>query len=486
MTGKDVFCKYKTGSGKTLAYLLPQLKRLTKEPYQTLILVPTRELASQIVFVLQKLLNSKNPSFVQSLTGGIEAQTWLESLKKTPPYFLIATPDILWKLFSDPFFYDIIPKFKTMIVDEPDSVMKPSSRFISPSARAHRVRHPKAGSLCIQKMLDINKKVQLVFVSATVDSKLKNELKKYGWFRVPLEIRDLDIEKIKIPVNVKHQFIICEEANKLEEFVKFLNQIAPKPILVFLRNGSSIIEFILSLKQRDIEAIDVSKIFLDSAVRKESEKYEQELQIFLNGKVRVLVAIEESARGLDFPDLEHVFVFDFSTGTKLPYYIHMAGRTGRLDKPGTVTCIISPDQMKAIRRMEGYLQINYTNLTPERAIPEKPIDYGKKSKKKQEAKNAQNNPQPSNSNVEKLQKSKDDDTQKAKEKPKDTQKTKQQSEKFKNNIQKTKQQFGKSKDDSQKIKGNSKDTQKTKQFQQSKGNTEKTKNSNKKKTWSKE
>lgn len=337
---RDVCVHSETGSGKTLAYLLPLLNRLDlkSETTQIVIVAPTHELAIQIQRVCCDLSqNGPLPFRTLLLIGGTSMDRQIEKLKKKP-HVAVGSPGRICELVE-------MGKlkahtFRTLVLDEADSLLDdrslPAVRKIISGAPQNR---------------------QLVFVSATEQPNSSREIATLA----PNCVR-LQPESAPINPNIEHLFTECEERDKPDVLRKLIHATRPERALVFVHRNTTAETVAAKLAYHQIAAVD-----LHGAFSKEDRK--KAMDDFRSGKIRVLIASDIAARGLDIAGVTHIFNLDAPSQSLA--YIHRVGRTARAGAKGTAVSILSGPECRLARRYQQELGISMqeVRLREERVIP---------------------------------------------------------------------------------------------------------------------
>lgn len=320
LENKDIIGESQTGSGKTLAYLLPIFERINtaKRETQALILAPTHELAMQIDREVQ-LLSENSDSGVTSapIIGGANIERQILKLREKPHIITGSTGRIL----------DLIKRRKinsqtirTIVIDEGDKLLD--------------VNNLPAVKDVIKTTL---RDRQLMVFSATIDDKTLNTA-------VSL-MKEPEIIKIKgvmdINPNINHMYFICEQRDKIEILRKLIASIKPERAILFINKSE---EIQLTASKLQYHKINAYPIYGNAS----KEERKKALEGFRAGKIRILVASDLAARGLDIQDVTHIFNLDLPEDSN--EYLHRSGRTGRVDKSGTVISIVTPREASMLEK----------------------------------------------------------------------------------------------------------------------------------------
>lgn len=347
---KSLLIQSETGSGKTLVFLLPALQ-FPGKAFGTVIIVPTRELASQLLFETRRLLGDK--TIVESFVSGIDLSKQEARLKdnKRKPLIVIGTAKkILEIVDKDP---SLVQHTKTIVIDEVDKVLLPLHRKTPFKKLTHRENHPRPAKLLVEKILKTSKvkPIQLIGASATVNDELKEDLIELGWgdHVTVIQSPSLEGKHRNVPPCIKHQYVICDHSlgiTKAEALARIFMDSGQKSALVFIHRLQSVDSFVWELKELGINAIALYK----QVANQDHEEYKKFLTDFRTGKINVVVGTEETVRGLDFKELSHVYLTEVAKN--IDEYLHLAGRVGRQGRPGTATTLVSTKDPREEIRMK--------------------------------------------------------------------------------------------------------------------------------------
>jgi ATP-independent RNA helicase DbpA len=342
----DVVLLSPTGSGKTLGFLLPLLDLLKPDTdqVQTLILVPSRELALQI----EQVFKAMGTGFkVNCCYGGHPLKIELNNLSQ-PPAVLIGTPGrIAQHLRQENFSTESI---QTLILDEFDK----SLEFGFQEDMAYIIRQLPA----------LNKRI---LTSATK----MDEIPVFTGVKHPIEIVFLKNKADKPDIKIKA--VISPAADKLDTLFSLICKIGDKATLVFCNHREAVDRISDLLRQRGI----VHDIFHGGM---EQEDRERALLKFRNGSHHLLITTDLASRGLDIPEIAYVVHY------QLPHteeaFLHRNGRTARWHAKGTAYLILTEDEKLAYLKQKPEIE-----ELPEKRIIPKPspwvtlyIAAGKKDK----------------------------------------------------------------------------------------------------------
>jgi ATP-independent RNA helicase DbpA len=306
--GNDILVLAPTGSGKTLAFLLPVLDQLDKERkgVQSLILVPSRELALQIEQVF-KLMGTGFK--VNCCYGGHLIKTERNNLEQ-PPAVLIGTPGrIAYHLRHQNFDESTIT---TLVLDEFDKALE--------------FGFTEDMSFIIGQLLSLK---QRILTSATP----MQEIPAFAGLKNEVEINFLKDAQILPDLKLKKIHTTSED--KLDTLFELICKIGSKTTLIFCNHRETVDRISDLLIDKDL----AHDIFHGGM---EQDERERALLKFRNGSIKILITTDLAARGLDIPEVEYIIHY------QLPYtedaFLHRNGRTARMNAKGTVYLILADEE----------------------------------------------------------------------------------------------------------------------------------------------
>jgi ATP-dependent RNA helicase DeaD len=322
----DVWLSAPTGSGKTLAYLLPLLEQIdaTTTDLQVAILSPTQELAVQIHDCIRLLEQGGSPATrSQLLIGNASAQRQKEKLKKKP-HIVVGTCGRMLEL-------GIQRKLKlhlcrSVVIDEADNMLTDDS-----------IEDVEA----FLKMTPRDR--QLIFTSATEKGNAFNTAQSIG-----TNVQWLQAEKQQIVPTIEHSYFEARFHNKARALHHLLKTVCPERAIAFVHRNEGAEELGADLERRHLHL---------AVLHAGLSKFERQtaLDDFRRGKIKVLVASDVAARGLDIKGITHIINVDLPSDSD--DYLHRTGRTGRMGASGHAISLVSEGEMKLIRRYERDLGI---------------------------------------------------------------------------------------------------------------------------------
>lgn len=320
LAGKDVLATAQTGTGKTAAFALPLLSQMIegKTNRPTLIVAPTRELAEQIGSVLVELTAHARELRVAVIIGGSSYPRQIRALR-TNPAFVVGTPGRL--IDQVRLGHLKLGGFGTLVMDEADRMLDMGFEPQMNELIAHLPRERQG----------------LLF-SATLPPEILKLANSY--LRAPVRVA---IGAVSKPVERIRQDVIQTTAkDKDETLIREIDKVAGS-VLIFTKTKWKTEKL---AKFLDKAGHDVARIHGDRSQNQRSNAIKE----FREGRVRILVATDIAARGLDIPHIEHVVNYDLPMCPE--DYIHRIGRTARgLESEGHSIAFVTPEERQTWARI---------------------------------------------------------------------------------------------------------------------------------------
>jgi len=369
--GRDAIVQAKTGSGKTLAYMLPLLAALKAKPaVQAIVVLPTAELAAQVALVARSLASaSPERLMVMTLLDGPGASRQRKWIVAEPPQLIVGNVQQIDEFLRARLLQ--LNKLRVLVVDEVDACLadRDTSAVLQRvlgglafrfSQLAKEQVDPRTGrrSREIQQAVQGREERQTVFVSATLPQKnhFRKQCVQENWCReLPLLIHSEPHEKL--PSQLRHGWAPCSASARLAALRLLLRRHEPTltGAIIFLKSGmkasemrefASLISDIIDEGQPEILAENTPINDRKNAVR-----------AFRTGSRRLLLATFVGARGLDIPHCSHIYIVGIPDSHDT--YLHMAGRCGRMGRPGLVNVFASNKEKFVLRRLANVLGIKF-------------------------------------------------------------------------------------------------------------------------------
>lgn len=321
--GNDLLGIAQTGTGKTLAFGIPVVQRLLQNKSKALILLPTRELATQVEESLRKICLNSGLRTV-SLIGGEPINRQIYSLKYNPR-IIIATPGRLLDHYKRRTIN--LENISILVLDEADMMF---DLGFAPQIEE------------IIKLTPTNR--QTLLFSATMPAPIIKLAEKY--LKSPLQIEvapaGTTAELVDQEIYLVHQ---NDRLNTLKKILLDYKNL----VLIFVRTKHGASNLTEKLKN---EGHQVSEIHSNLSFNQRKVS----LASFKNGTKRILVATDVAARGLDIKDIELVLNFDLPDNSE--DYVHRIGRTARAGKGGKAISFALPHQRREIQKIERLIRKN--------------------------------------------------------------------------------------------------------------------------------
>lgn len=339
LAGKDVLGQAKTGSGKTAAFGLPLFHMATRGlPFQSIILVPTRELAQQVAAEMNEL-GQFTPIKTSAVFGGESIQTQSRNLEQGPE-IIVATPGRLMDMLERGRIH--LNNVKFVVLDEVDRMLDIGFRDD------------------IRKILGgVRGEHRTIFVSATISPEIESLARKYM----------RDPEKIVAAAGsltvslVEQHYLTVNPWDKRKLLLHLLTHEEPTLTVVFCRTKRTVDDVAEYLQKHKV---DVQAIHGDMQQGRRNRVMTQ----LRGGHLTVLIASDLAARGLDVEDISHVINYDLPEDPEV--YIHRIGRTARAGRGGIAWSFVTRDQGELLTAIEQLANIEIPKMDYPDFVPTPP------------------------------------------------------------------------------------------------------------------
>ncbi len=332
LAGRNMMIQARTGSGKTGAFLLPMLERLdvTKNQCQALILVPTRELARQVHQEAENLCGKAGFHTV-AVYGGVGYGRQIDAFRKGA-HIVVGTPGrvldhLLKRTLS-------LKHLVMLIFDEADRML---SMGFYPDMKK------------VQKHLP-SRRLHGSMFSATFPSQVKHTANEF--IREP-EFISLSEDHVHV-TDTQHVYYIVPGMDKDRSLIRIIEIENPASAIIFCNTKAEVHYVSVVLQNFGYDADELTS----DLAQKDREKV---LTRVRKRTLRYLVATDVAARGLDIPDLSHVFLYEPPEDPK--DYIHRAGRTGRAGSPGVAMSLVNYSESSQLSRIAKRYGIDMQELS---------------------------------------------------------------------------------------------------------------------------
>ncbi|WP_114777386.1 DEAD/DEAH box helicase [Botryobacter ruber] len=353
LKGEDVLAIAQTGTGKTAAFAIPVIDMLhvrksskRSNGIKCIVMAPTRELALQLTEVFEQIgRHTRVKTFC--VFGGVEQGPQIAKLEAGID-ILVATPGRLFDLVSQG--YIQLDRVEVLILDEADHML--DLGFI------HDIR---------QLIRHLPRKRQTLFFSATINETIK-EL-AYSLVNKPVRIQVSP--KDPVAKNVDHSVMYVDMDDKRFFLERVVKENPDKKILAFVRTQVRAERVVKAMERVGIEAASIHG-------GKEQRDRTDVMKRFKSGAVKLLVATDVSARGIDIPGVEYVVNYDLPDQPE--NYVHRVGRTGRGTQKGIAVSFCSPEEKPILDEIQQYLTKDIKVLEVDKEDYEATIDFSADAK----------------------------------------------------------------------------------------------------------
>jgi ATP-dependent RNA helicase RhlE len=330
LNGEDVLGLAQTGTGKTAAFGIPLITRMqdygrkpAAKTVRGLVLAPTRELANQIAATL-KGLTEGSPMKIGLVVGGVSINPQIQRIARGTD-ILVATPgrllDILDRNALD------LGSCDFLVLDEADQML--DLGFI------HALR--KISALLPEER-------QTMLFSATMPKQMNEIANSYLQRPVRIEVTPPGKPAAKVTQSVH----FSAKAEKLSLLKELLTEHKDERTLVFGRTKHGMEKLMRVLDKAGFAAAAIHG-------NKSQGQRERALAAFKSGEIKVLVATDVAARGLDIPDVKYVYNYELPNVPDA--YVHRIGRTARAGKDGQAVAFCAPDEMDELKAIQKTMKI---------------------------------------------------------------------------------------------------------------------------------
>lgn len=329
LNSEDLLAIAQTGTGKTAAFVIPLLHKIhvgkikkRTDGIKCIVMVPTRELAMQIGDVF-KNLGAKTKVNILAVFGGVEQDPQIAKLEKGTDV-LIATPGRLFDLVSQGHIH--LNRVETLILDEADQML----------------------DLGFYKDIEdlirfLPKYRQTLFFSATINKKIK----KLAYSLINSKAIRIQISpKDPVSKNVTHSVAFIDMDDKRFFLEHLYNTHEGSKILVFVRTKVR-----AERVQKAMERVNIKAECLHGEINQKDRI--ETLNKFKSGELKLLIATDVSARGIDIPGVEYVINYDLPEVAE--QYVHRIGRTGRGNNKGIAISFCAKEERELLKAIEEIL-----------------------------------------------------------------------------------------------------------------------------------
>jgi len=351
LKGEDVLAIAQTGTGKTAAFAIPIISILQEmkhsvryeEGIKCIVLEPTRELALQVTEVFQKMAKGTKVETL-CLFGGVDQAPQVDKIVKGVD-ILIATPGRMFDLIYQKHLK--ITGVEILVLDEADHMLDLGF---------------------IKDIQDVKKFLpkfhQTLFFSATINE----QIKKVAYSLVRNAIRIQLSPKDPVAKNIKHSVAFVEMDDKRFFLERVINENPESKILVFVRTKVRAERVKAAMQRVGIES---------ETIHGDKEQLDRLLVLdkFRSGEVKILIATDVSARGIDIANVDYVVNYDLPDVPE--NYVHRVGRTGRGMQKGLAVSFCAAEEKPILAEIEGFMGKKIRVLELDKQEYAETIDFSK-------------------------------------------------------------------------------------------------------------
>ena len=314
LNGKDLLVESETGSGKTLAFSLPIIENLEGDETEALILSPTRELAKQITSEIE--MASERIDAV-TIYGGVDYEPQIQGAKTAN--IIVGTPGRV---------LDLLQKGKIDVSGLEYFVLDEADRMLDMGFQDE-----------LEAIIDFlpDRRKNLLF-GATIPRALKKMCDKYN-----IDPEIIRIEPGEHTAELEEAYVNVKNNNKLSYLYTFLKKKDRDLSIVFCQTKNTTRWLADKLRKNDIDAQEMNGDMSQN-------QREKTLARFENGEIKVIVATDVAARGIDVDRVTHVFNYDVPDTADT--YTHRIGRAGRQGREGEAITLLEPDDHQKFRKLK--------------------------------------------------------------------------------------------------------------------------------------
>ena len=328
LENKDLIACAQTGTGKTAAFILPILNKLTgKEDcsINTLIIVPTRELAIQIDQEIQGLSYFVSVGS-KAIYGGGDGKSWDEQKEalKDGTDIIVATPGKLLSHIAQG--YVDFSKVQHLVLDEADKMLDMGF-----------------SDDLLSIISNLPKERQTLLFSATMPTKIR-ELAK----RILKEPEEITLSISKPAAGVAQKVYLTFDTQKIPLITSILKERTEyTSIIIFTSSKSKVSEIVHALRKNGIKSQGVSSNL-------DQEQREEILRGFRSKRIRIIVATDVMSRGIDIKEIN--LVINYDTPFDAEDYVHRVGRTARANTKGEAITLVNEKDMRKLAQIQRLIE----------------------------------------------------------------------------------------------------------------------------------
>jgi ATP-dependent RNA helicase DeaD len=322
LEGHDLVGQAQTGTGKTAAFGIPIVSGISprERGVKAIVLTPTRELAIQVAHELSLIGKNKGVS-AYPIYGGVSIERQINTLRRGRHQIIVGTPGRVKDLINRGVLR--LDKVRYAVLDEADQML--DMGFIED----------------IEEILSKTpKKKQTLLFSATMPYEIRKLIGRY----LKPDYKSVKVGKQLITPKVKQRLLFVRSEDKIKALEKLLKEHEGVSTIVFVKTKRDAADIERELQRR---GIDARALHGDLTQRQR----EQVMRAFRDGRVKVLVATDVAARGLDIKGVGLVINYELPENPES--YVHRIGRTGRAGQEGTAISLVAEPEKRRLYRIKG-------------------------------------------------------------------------------------------------------------------------------------
>jgi superfamily II DNA/RNA helicase len=333
LQNNDVIAQAQSGTGKTGAFTVSalQLVDVSKNETQIIIIAPTRELATQIISVVNKIGTFVNGLRTHLLVGGTSVQTDIDTLRNSPPHIVVGCSGRI---------YDMIKRrhlnmetIRLFILDEADEMLSQGFK-----EQIHNI------------FQYFNEQIQVAIFSATLPRDVLQLTDKF--MKNPVNIimkrEDLSLDGID-----QRYVAVHNDTQKFDMLKQLFETLTISQSIIYTNNVKRVEDLYDAMIRENFPVCCIHSA-MDKELRAKS------FEDFRNGKFRVLISSNVTARGIDIQQVGTVINFDIPNCVHT--YLHRIGRSGRWGRKGLAINFVTEDDIHLLKRVESHYSIEIKEL----------------------------------------------------------------------------------------------------------------------------
>ena len=339
LQGKDLIAQAQSGTGKTGAFAIGAISKVNtaEKTNQVLILVPTHELAHQVVSVISSLASMMPDLRIKTVVGGSSIEKDAQDMKEHVPHILVGCPGRVYDMIRRK--HISAHQLKLVIMDEADEML------------SHGFKEQVQ-----QVFAFINDTAQVALFSATLPDNISQITDKFMHNPVHISVKaeSLTLEGIK-----QYFVAVQDDHDKFDTIKELYGRLTVSQCIIYVNSVTRVINLRDAMLNQDFPVCCIHS-------NMSKQEREQAFAEFKTGASRVLISSNVTARGIDIQQVGVVINFDVPTDVHT--YLHRIGRSGRWGRKGTGINFITKRDVPKIREIERYYSTQIDELPIEFSV----------------------------------------------------------------------------------------------------------------------